>query len=234
MILSALDQLLSNPLAGLITLTTFSIALLCGLVFHELSHAVLATLLGDPTPRNVGRLSLNPLPHMDPLGTTMIFLVGFGWAKPVPVNPVNLRTGKRTGMAVVAAAGPFANILMATIVAIPLNTGFIDKKSVGFTLFHEQSTDLASYIIGSVIFWNLLLASFNLIPIPPLDGFKMALGAMPRETANAFARVERFGPGILLFLVASSAVIPGDSLFALVIRPILNTLSTLVLGGHLW
>ena len=234
MILTALDQIISSPLDGAITLGAFSFALLFGLTFHEFSHAVTATLLGDPTARHSGRLSLNPLAHLEVVGTAMIFFVGFGWAKPVPVTPGNLKIGPRTGMALVAGAGPLANVVLAAVAAAPVRAGIVAQRAVGFTLFSGRMDDVADYVIGSVVFWNLLLASFNLLPIAPLDGFKAALGILPSRAAALVSPLERFGPGILLLLVASALIIPGTPILVLVIRPILNVLSTLVLGGHLW
>ncbi len=234
MILAALDQLISSPLDAAVTLGAFSFALLFGLTFHEFSHAATATLLGDPTARHNGRLSLNPLAHLEVVGTAMIFFVGFGWAKPVPVDPRYLKVGARTGMALVAGAGPLANVVLATLAAAPINAGLVPQHAVAFTLFRGRMDDVASYVIGSVVFWNLLLASFNLLPIAPLDGFKAALGILPSRAAALLARLERFGPGILLLLVASALVLPGPSILVLIIRPILNVLGRLVLGGHLW
>ena len=234
MILTGLEQLVSSPLGGIITLGAFSFALLLGLAFHEFSHAAAATLLGDPTPRHNGRLSLNPMAHLEVVGTAMIFFVGFGWAKPVPVDPRYLKVGARTGMALVAGAGPLANVFLATLAAAPINGGIVPQQAVAFTLFRGQMDEVASYVIGSIVFWNLLLASFNLLPIAPLDGFKAALGILPGRAAAHLARLERFGPGILLLLVASALIIPGTPILVLVIRPILNVLSRLVLGGHLW
>ncbi len=231
MILTALDQIISSPLDGAVTLGVFSFALLLGLTFHEFSHAVAATLLGDPTPRHNGRLSLNPLAHLEVVGTAMIFLAGFGWAKPVPIDPGRLKAGARTGMALVAGAGPLANIMLAVLAAAPINAGIAAKQAVGFTLFRGQMDDLGGYVVGSVVFWNLLLASFNLLPIAPLDGFKAALGILPGRAAALFARLENFGPGILLLLVASTLMLPGTPVLVLIIRPILNTLGALVLGG---
>ena len=105
---------------------------------------------------------------------------------------------------------------------------------VGFSLFHGQVDDLAGYVIGSLIFWNLLIAAFNLIPLVPLDGFKVAVGVLPREASFQFAQLERYGPAPLLILVMLGFVLPGGGLLVIVIRPILNALSTLVLGGHIW
>ena len=234
MLIASLDQILSTPFLGLVTITTFVLALLVGLTFHEFSHALSATVLGDPTPKRQGRLSLNPVAHLDPLGTAMIVIAGFGWARPVPVNPAYLRGSGRSAMAAVALAGPLANVLMATVAAIPINAGLVSSGAVGFSRFVGQPDDIGSYVVGSVVFWNLLLATFNLIPVAPLDGFRVALGVLPRETSYRFAQLERYGPGILLLLIMSAFVIPGGGILFRVMRPILNALAAIVLGGHIW
>ena len=147
--------------------------------------------------------------HLDPLGTAMILFAGFGWGRPTPVNPAMLRTGPRSGMALVSIAGPLSNILVATLAAVPINAGLVDSESVGFALFWGNSGEIAGYVLGSLVFWNLLLASFNLIPLAPLDGFKVAVGVLPREAALQFARLERYGPAILLSLIMLSFSSPG-------------------------
>ena len=234
MLLSALAQFRSSPFDGLVTLLSFCFALVVAITFHEFSHALSATLLRDPTPKSQGRLSLNPLAHLDPLGTAMILFAGFGWGRPVIVNPIYLRSGERSGMAAVSIAGPLANVLVAAAVAVPINAGLISPAAVGFAVFRGQPADVAGFLIGSVIFWNLLLAAFNLIPLAPLDGFKVALGVLPREASIQFAQLERRGPAILLSLIMLDYLVPGVAILAGVIRPILNTLSALVLGGHIW
>lgn len=233
MLFIALSQLQENPFSGLVTLVTFSVVLLAALTAHEFSHALAATRLGDPTPRYMGRLSLHPLAHLDPVGTTMIFLAGFGWAKPVPVNLSHLRTAERPGMAVVALAGPLANVVAAALFALPIRAGLVASTFVGFTLFVGQPDDLGGYVIGSAVFWNLLLAAFNLIPIAPLDGFKVVLGILPSEMAPAFARLERYGPVILLLLIMLAFLLPGPGILFRIVRPILNLLSLVVLGRQL-
>ncbi|MGH2524096.1 MAG: site-2 protease family protein, partial [Anaerolineales bacterium] len=111
------------------TLIARIFTLIIAFTFHELAHAVTADQLGDDTPRLMGRLTLNPLAHLDPLGSLLLVVAGFGWAKPVPVNPYRLRPGPQMGMAIVAAAGPFANLLMAILAAIPFRFGLFDDPS---------------------------------------------------------------------------------------------------------
>lgn len=234
MILAVLDQLQSDPSYALISLGSFVIALTLAITVHEFSHAVAAALLGDPTPRRDGRVSLNPAAHLDPVGSAMILFAGFGWGKPVMVDARHLRIGARRGMAAVALAGPFSNIVTAVAAAVPINAGLVGVGYVGFSLFGVVTDDLTAYLIGTIVFFNLVLAAFNLIPLVPLDGFKVALGFLPRDAARAFAQLERYGSAPLLLLVAVEYLIPGVGLIGFVVRPIINGLATLVLGGQLW
>ena len=223
----------SDPLAAIVTLAAFSLILLVSLSFHEFCHALAANGLGDPTARNLGRLSMHPRAHLDPVGTAMIFLAGFGWAKPVPVNAARLSVGARPGMAAVSLAGPLANVALALLFAIPVRAGAVATEFVGFSLFYGGLGSIPGYVIGSAVFWNLLIASFNLIPIAPLDGFRVALGVLPREAARSFARFERHGPATLMLIIAFDMLLPGPSILFNIIRPILNLLSLVVLGRQL-
>ena len=214
MIFAFISQFQVAPFHALLTLATFLFALVTALTFHEFSHALVATVSGDPTARRLGRLSLNPMAHLDPAGTAMILLAGFGWAKPVPVNPANLRTGERPGMAAVALAGPLSNVVMATILAIPIHAGVVTSAFLGFTVFRGGLDDIPGYVIGSVVFWNLLIAAFNLIPVAPLDGFRVALGILPRDLATSFARLERHGPAILMGVILIDIMLPGPGILS--------------------
>jgi Zn-dependent protease len=169
--------------------------LILSLALHEFAHAWVAYLLGDTTARNQGRLTLDPRAHLDPLGTLMLVLtlligIGIGWAKPVPVNPWRLRIGPRLGMAVVGIAGPVTNVLIA-FVAILLRSQI---SSVGNPL------DINN-ILATLAVLNVGLAVFNMIPLPPLDGYRVLLGILPGPMANSFAQIEPYGPMLLLLLV---------------------------------
>lgn len=175
----------------------FLIALVFSIIIHEVSHGFAAEMLGDPTARLAGRLTLNPIPHIDPIGTIlvpgiMLFTVGFmfGWAKPVPYNPYNLRNQK-WGEAIVAAAGPGVNILIALIF------GLITHLGAGG--LPEQFITLSAVII----FINVLLALFNLLPFPPLDGSKLLKSVLPFKAGMAFQRFETFimSGGMLVMLL---------------------------------
>lgn len=163
--------------------------LLFALSFHEFAHGFIADRMGDPTPRYYGRLTLNPLAHLDPLGTLMLIFYHFGWAKPVPVNPYNF-THRERGLLLVSLAGPLSNILLAFIGNLALRAAIIYSSN-------QVLVQMLQY------FWqiNVLLAAFNLIPIPPLDGSKIFAGLLPPKQAFQFRQLESYGPIILLFLV---------------------------------
>ena len=233
MIFTLLDQLGSQPVNALVTLGTFCLALLVALVSHEFSHALVATVSGDPTPRRQGRLSLDPMAHLDPLGTMMVLVAGFGWAKPVEVNAALLRTGARTGMAAVALAGPLSNVVIASVLALPIKAGLVNSAFVGFGLFRGGPEQFLGYLLGSLVFWNLLIASFNLIPLAPLDGSKVLLGILPPSMAATFAKLERYGPLVLMGVIIFDVLSPGPRILPSVIGPIINALGFLVLGRQL-
>ena len=178
------------------------LALLVGIAFHEFSHAFTANALGDPTARRLGRLSLNPRVHLDPTGTMLLFLAGFGWGKPVPVNAHALRNGPRTGMAVVAAAGPLSNLLIASLLAIPirLDPSLWHNPFLAISTTGWSSADYVGLFLSAGIFFNCILAVFNLLPVAPLDGFRVWVGLLPMELARPLAQLERHGIAILMVL----------------------------------
>jgi Zn-dependent protease len=167
-----------------------AVALLVGLTFHEFSHALLADQLGDHRPRAMGRLTLNPIPHIDPIGGILLLVAGFGWAKPVMVNPAALSGGRR-GLAIVAIAGPIANVVVAIGFAVVYRV--LDLAGVDGGFFMR--------LIALIVQLNILLALFNLIPIPPLDGSNVLLAFLPPRQAVAFQRYAAYGAIVLLLLV---------------------------------
>ena len=216
----------------------FSIALIIGITVHEFSHAISAYRLGDPTAKNLGRVTLNPRAHLDPFGTLLIFFVGFGWGKPTPVDPTYFRGNQISGMAMVSLAGPISNLIVAALLAITVHAGVFDSALIrtgqmGFLPFSLASGRFGvghlEYFVGSLITWNLLLAAFNLIPIAPLDGFKIVLGFLPRKQALSWMRLERFGPGILMIVIMMGIVLP-VSILGRIIFPLISFFSFVLLG----
>ncbi|HNX28597.1 MAG TPA: site-2 protease family protein [Syntrophomonadaceae bacterium] len=172
-------------------------AILIGLTFHEYAHGRVAYMLGDDTAYNQGRLTLNPLPHIDWIGFFMLIIFKFGWAKPVQVNPLNFNKNIsiKQGMMLVSLAGPVMNILVALV-------GMIAYKY----LSPFQNLEWGSYVIAlliPLIQINLILAAFNLIPVPPLDGSKILAGLLPDSGARAIYSLEQYGPFILILLIVT-------------------------------
>lgn len=172
----------------------------CTLPVHEYAHALVATKLGDDTPRLKGRLTLAPLAHIDPIGALMIFLVGFGYAKPVPVNPrrFNKKVNMRTGMALTALAGPVANIIMAFIFMLLSNAATVAVSMTGSLL--AKIIMLFFYFAAQV---NVSLAVFNLLPIPPLDGSRIVSMLIPSKYYYKIIKYERYiiiGIFVLIFI----------------------------------
>ncbi|OQY26478.1 MAG: hypothetical protein B6243_14215 [Anaerolineaceae bacterium 4572_5.2] len=152
-------------------------------------------------PRTPLLATMNPLKHLDVLGTIMVLAVGFGWAKPVPVNPYALRSGPKAGMATVAVAGPLSNLALAILAAIPLRLGVIESTSIFSSGLLDFFIPTMPQLFFTFIWLNVILLVFNLLPIAPLDGFKVLLGFLPYPASEAFRKSEPFGPLILLLLV---------------------------------
>jgi Zn-dependent protease len=211
--------LLFNPsIEGLIAA---GVIIFVGFPIHEFAHALAAFRLGDHTARLFGRLTLDPRAHIDPMGAILILLAGFGWAKPTPVNPYNLRGG-RSGEAIVAMAGPLSNLILATAAAIPLRyivTTGMDVPSVLFNL------------LAFLVLFNLLLMTFNLIPIPPLDGSKVLFAAMDRQTEMRWRPVlEQYGFLILLVAVFLPILPGGQTVVGIVVQEVMFPLYELLVG----
>lgn len=199
------------------------IALLVAFTLHELAHAVTADHLGDPTPRRMGRITLNPLAHLDPIGTLALIVAGFGWAKPVLVNPMNMRGNPRTAMAIVAIAGPLTNLLLATLFALPIRFGLVPLQfESGNNLFPDLP-----YLLFVMVWINLILMFFNLIPIPPLDGSKVLFAILPPDMADRLYWLEQYGFLLLLAVV----FIFSQVLIILVVEPSVVVLRFLVGPG---
>jgi Zn-dependent protease len=193
--------------------------ILISLTIHEAAHAWTADRLGDPTARMLGRLSLNPIVHIDPIGTLLLPILAaisglplIGWAKPVPVNTRNLRNPRRDFM-LVAAAGPISNLLQATVVALIMRGVLGAGASPAYLLS----------VLQEAVVVNLMLAFFNLIPVPPLDGGNVMLGLLPPRVAAQFGQLRQFGFIILYVLmftgIARALIIPPTVFFMRILLP---------------
>jgi Zn-dependent protease len=210
------------------TLISRIIVLLTAFSVHEFAHAWTANYFGDSTPRINGRLTLNPLAHLDPWGSLMLVLVGIGWAKPVPVNPYTLRQRSPSALMWVALAGPLSNFLMAALAAIPYRLSLV-------TLY-DTSGDLVSTLLPTILVFlenfvsiNLILMLFNLIPLSPLDGDKIADFFMPDAWRDQMARIRRYGPMILIVLFMVGPYF-GFNVLAWILGPPYRLLIKLLIG----
>ena len=216
-----LGELATNPLGFLFWI----LALVIAITIHEFSHAYAADRLGDPTPRLQGRLTLNPLAHLDPLGTLMLLIARFGWGKPVVFDPFNLRRPRRDA-AIISFAGPLSNLIMATFCAVLLQIllqyrlAFLGN-SFGIAVFVLMG------ILRPIIILDVVLAIFNLVPIHPLDGFKIVGGILPKEYASQWYELEPYGMIFLIFLIFP--IFGGTSPISNIISPIINAIVTILL-----
>jgi Zn-dependent protease len=182
-----LPLLTSNPTLFIIV----AAILIISLTIHEFAHALAADKLGDSTPRYMGRLTLNPMAHLDPMGSLMILLLGFGWGKPVMVNSQNFKNPRKDS-SIVAFAGPLSNILLAALLSI---------------IFHFAPFNaFVASLLHVLILFNLRLAFFNLLPVHPLDGFNVVYGLLPLNLAWQWQDTARYGIFILLILIATSSI----------------------------
>ena len=233
MIFAYRDLLKVNPEAFFVFVGAVVTALLLGLTFHEFSHALAATRLGDPTPRYRGRLSLNPLAHLDPTGTVLLFLVGFGWGKPVEVNPNLMRGDPKTNLALTAAAGPISNLVVAGLAGLAIKLNFVPWRSPFNVpnLAHWSADDYLGLYFSSIVIFGIILAVFNLIPLFPLDGFSVAVGILPRELSRSLEELRAWGPGLLFLLIALPFLTGGHfGLLFQILAPAVNGLTRLLTG----
>ncbi|MCW8858197.1 MAG: site-2 protease family protein [Deltaproteobacteria bacterium] len=199
---------------------------LFAIILHEVSHGYVAERFGDPTARLLGRLNFNPFKHLDPIGTIAVFIFGFGWARPVPVNPANFRRPRRD-MIWVALAGPMANLSLAILSALILRgIGLLDEFAFGQSQIYIQVTTPVKMMAGFSLYINILLGVFNLIPLPPLDGGRILTGVLPERQARMISRLEPFGFVLILLLVFFTDI------WSLVLAPVINSLVLLLAGDE--
>ncbi|TWJ18767.1 site-2 protease family protein [Geobacter argillaceus] len=196
---------------------------LMAITCHEVSHGFMADRFGDNTARSMGRLTLNPLKHLDIFGTLMVFIVGIGWAKPVPVNFGNLRHPK-SDMIWVAGAGPVTNFVLATLSAFAMRGIVAATEALPDSSLIPLVIDPVVLMLAFSVYINLLLAIFNLIPLPPLDGGRVMVGLLPYRQAANLARIEPYGMIIIIVLVFFT------NIFSTVISPVLNMAIGLLAG----
>ena len=200
------------------------ITLMIAFSFHEFAHAASAHLLGDMTPQSHGRLTLNPIAHLDMMGTITLLFAGFGWAKPVPVNPYALQRRTSAGLMLVSLAGPATNLLLGVVAALPLRFGWVPLRASANPILPSLGEFLLEFL-----FINLALFLFNLIPLAPLDGEKVITFFLPDHWVDAFDRIRPYSPMILLAIIF---VLPmfGLDLVNLIIRQPLMNLTLLLIG----
>lgn len=196
--------------------------LLLALTCHEFAHGLVAYNLGDPTAQRAGRLTLNPLKHLDPIGTIAFFLIKIGWAKPVPVNPLYFRNPKKD-MLLVALAGPLTNFVLAVISALLLKFSLLLVSLFKYTAAAQMLLLPLSAMLLASVWINLVLCFFNFLPIPPLDGSRILVGLLPDRLAASYQKLEKYG-FILILLLAYSGIL------SKIILPLIDLVQKLLVG----
>lgn len=216
-------------------IVVMALPLVFAIVFHEVAHGWVADKLGDPTARKMGRLTLNPIAHIDLFGTIVMPLLlfvltngrmVFGYAKPVPINPYNFREPKK-GMALSSLAGPGVNLVMAMAFAVLLRLVLPFAEGLLPRQIAEWFTTPTALMFGYGVIINVVLAVLNLVPIPPLDGSRIVYWLLPEEQGRAYYRLEPYGTMILLLLI-------GSGLLGRIIWPVIRPIVALLLGQDLF
>lgn len=212
------------------TLICRIIVLLTAFSVHEFAHAWTANYFGDDTPRYNGRLTLNPLAHLDIMGSLMLIVAGFGWAKPVPINPYALKRRSSSALMLVSLAGPLSNFLMALLAAIPFRLNLVtSNQAISDAYFGSQFFPTLPQFLWEFITINLILMLFNLIPLAPLDGEKILDFVLPPNFRDFFDTIRPYSPLILLLLLFGLPMI-GIDVIGSILRPPLIFLTSLLTG----
>ncbi|MBM3315979.1 site-2 protease family protein [candidate division WOR-3 bacterium] len=198
---SPLRDLLNGDIAGFLS---YAVAILIAITVHEFAHAKAAQMAGDPTPKQHGRVTLNPLAHFDPIGTIALLVAGFGWGRPVPVNPFLMKR-PRVDNVLVSLWGPLSNFLVALVFALPFRIAWLLPADIAQTYAEPIiGPDAYGLLLGHIIIINLVLGIFNLIPVHPLDGSHILSGLLPLPQARAYDDFgHRYGFMVLLLLVVT-------------------------------
>ena len=206
------------------TLLSRIITLIVAFTIHEFSHAAVAHALGDDTAKNAGRLTINPIAHLDFMGTLLLIFAGFGWAKPVPINPYALRRRSRAGVLLVSIAGPISNLILAFIAALPLRLGWVPYINTA----GQFLPTLGQFLLEFVII-NITLFLFNLIPLAPLDGEKVLEFFLPHSWQAVYERIKIYGPWALL-IIAFVGPYLGFDILGIIIREPMVKIARFLLG----
>lgn len=204
------------------TVLTYVVTLVIGITLHEFAHAKVADMLGDTTPRMNGRVTLNPLSHLDPIGSLMMIFAHFGWGRPVPVNPYALSRRTPAGMMWVSLAGPASNVFLAVLAAIPIRLGLASP------IPPQPYLPSSMEFLYTFAFTNLFLALFNLIPLAPLDGDKIADYFMPPSVGRYLEAIRPFGPMILITILFVAPMLGFDFIGQVVVPPVSRLMFLLV------
>ena len=210
----------------LLKISIMLVPALLAVTLHEVAHGFIADKFGDPTARLLGRLTLNPLKHLDPIGTIALLVFGFGWARPVPVNANNLRDAKKD-MIWVALAGPSANLLLALFSALLLRVIVSIAASLPQGSQMLVMIEPVALMAAFGLYINVILCLFNLMPIPPLDGGRVLMGVLPERHAQTLRKVEPFGMLIILFLIF------GTSIWKTTFGPAVHHVVSMMAGSHM-
>jgi len=238
MIFVYFDLLDIDAFAAFVLFGALVTALIVGISFHEFSHAYVADSMGDRLPRSLGRVTLNPLAHLDPVGTILLFLVGFGWGKPVPVNP-NVARNPKAAMALIAGAGPLSNFLVAAVAGLPLQAGWVPWHSPfsghvinSLILGGWGAEEYLGLYLSAIVLISIILGVFNLLPIFPLDGHRVLPAFLTDEAARSYMQFQaRYGLIILIVLIALPFLTGGQfGILFEVMSPIINVLARLFAG----
>lgn len=210
----------------LLKISIMLVPALLAVTMHEVAHGFIAEKFGDPTARLLGRLTLNPLKHLDPIGTIALLVFGFGWARPVPINPNNLRHAQRD-MIWVSLAGPSANLLLALFSALLLR--IIVYISIALPPGSQILTliEPVGLMAAFGLYINVILCLFNLLPIPPLDGGRVLMGVLPERQAQLLRRIEPFGMLLIVFLIF------GTSIWRTTFGPVVQHVVGMMAGSHM-